>query len=95
MGREAVRNNDTRTKPSLEEQLDKAEAAVLRGRQSTNQLHIWWRKYLFFLSLLMLFFSFHQAKKPGEECMKAAQVRKCALKILLEISANWQLKSRL
>mmetsp|Transcript_13948 Transcript_13948/g.20605 ORF Transcript_13948/g.20605 Transcript_13948/m.20605 type:complete len:233 (-) Transcript_13948:984-1682(-) len=66
--------NDSSTKPSLEDQLDKAEAVVLRGRDTTHQLHVWWRKYLFLISLLILFFSFHQAKIPGKECMKAAEI---------------------
>jgi hypothetical protein len=64
----------TSTKPSLADQLDRAEVAVLKARDATAQLHVWWRQHLFRLSLLVLLLCLHQTQKPSAECIKNIKV---------------------
>jgi len=64
-------NNVKSNKPSLDEQLNKAEVIYLRARETTHKLHFWWRKYLFGMSFIVLFFSYFQVKQPINECMES------------------------
>lgn len=62
-------------KLSLQDQLDRAEEAVLKSRDTTAQLHVWWRQHLFRLSMLVLLLSLHQTQVPSTECIKNIKVR--------------------
>ena len=66
---------DPATKPTLEEQLDKAEYAVRKSKYAAAQVHYWWRQHLFRLSLLVFLLSFHQARRPSEACIQNIKVR--------------------
>ncbi|KAI2492183.1 hypothetical protein MHU86_22379 [Fragilaria crotonensis] len=68
----AVTNTNTtsNSKPTLQEQLDKAEAAVRKTRDATAQLHYWWRQHLFRLSCMVFVLCFYQARKPSEACIR-------------------------
>jgi len=65
------KNNNEKKKQSVEEQLNKAEAIVSTGKARTHQLHIWWRKYMFGMSFMILFFALSQIKKPINECVES------------------------
>jgi hypothetical protein len=67
---------DPATKPTLEEQLDKAEYAVRKSKYAAAQVHYWWRQHLFRLSLLVFLLCFHQARRPSAACIQNIKVRK-------------------
>jgi hypothetical protein len=69
-------SGDPTTKPTLEEQLDKAEYAVRKSKYAAAQVHYWWRQHLFRLSLLVFLLCFHQARRPSAACIQNIKVRK-------------------
>lgn len=64
----------TEEKISLNEQLDRAEAAVQKNRQTSLQLHQQWRTHLLRMSYLVIIVKLHQAQAPTEACIKEIKV---------------------
>jgi hypothetical protein len=60
---------------TLEEQLDRAEVAVRKARDTTAYLQDQWRSHLFRISFLVLLVSFHQCSTPMQACIHNIKVR--------------------
>jgi hypothetical protein len=74
----------TSTTPlSIEDQLIQAEVAVLKARDGTAQLHAWWKRHLFAMSMLVLLLSFQAAQKPSAACIANIKVRSLILSIVV------------
>ena len=61
---------------TLEEQLDRAEVAVRKAKDTTAYLQDQWRSHLFRISFLVLLVSFHQCSAPMQECIQNVKVRR-------------------
>lgn len=62
---------------TLEQQLDRAEVAVRKSKDTTAYLQEQWRSHLFRLSFLVLLVSFNQCRTPMGECMNNIKVWLC------------------
>lgn len=66
---------EERKEKSLEYQLDRADVAVQKARDTTQYLQDQWRSHLYRISFLVLLVSFHQCRLPMNECMQNIKVR--------------------
>ena len=78
MGKASKKNpstsSDTQGKDTVDvdinEQLDRAHAAVVRNQEAVSRLHSQWKVHLLRLSYLIIIVTFHQAQVPMTECIK-------------------------
>ena len=71
-------NNDKKNNTGaaeLNNQLDRAYAAVVKNQFTVQELHKQWRLHLCRLSYLVIVLTFHQCQLPITNCIKQIKVR--------------------
>ena len=70
----SVNDNNTGA-AELNNQLDRAYAAVVKNQFTVQELHKQWRLHLCRLSYLVIVLTFHQCQLPITNCIKQIKVR--------------------